>query len=283
MNKNRNTELFLSVAQRIVASYSQLPQVESAAITGSQIVTHADSSSDVDLFVYVREDIPLDVRSSIATPSAVAAEMYDQFWGPGDEWLDAETGIRLNILFRHVPWTEHHLDQVLRQYYASYGCSTCLWHHVRFAQIVYDRAGWLYNLQDYARQPYPEMLRRAIIAHNYPMLRQTSASYINQIKRAIEHGDIVSINHRLAAFLASYFDILFALNRLTHPGEKRLLEFAEARCTQIPIGMSRHVRGLVRSIGHANPELLFHMNTLVDGIGGLVRAEGLEPAIGMAR
>jgi hypothetical protein len=115
------------------------------------------------------------------------------------------------------------------------------------------------------------------------VLRQSSTSYINQIKHAIEHGDIVSINHRLAAFLASYFDILFALNRLTHPGEKRLLEFAEARCTQIPIGMSRHVRGLIRSIGHANPELLFHMNTLVDGIGGLVRAEGLEPAISMAR
>jgi hypothetical protein len=283
MNRHRNTELFLSVAQHIVASYSQLPQVEAATITGSQMITPVDSRSDIDLYVYIREDIPLDVRSSIATPGAALPENHSRFWGPGDEWLDAETGIRLDIIFRHVPWTETQLDQTLRQYQASYGCSTCLWHQIRLAQIVYDRDGWFQNLQDYARKPFPEMLRRAIIAYNYPILRQASASYVNQIKRAIEHGDIVSVNHRVAAFLASYFDILFALNRLTHPGEKRLLEFAEARCTQIPIGMSRHVRALIRSIGHANPELLFHMNTLVDGIGGLVRAEGLEPAISMAR
>jgi hypothetical protein len=283
MNRNRNTELFLSVAQRIVASYSQLPQVEAATITGSQMMTHANSSSDIDLYVYIQEDIPLDVRSSIATPGATSPQSHNHHAEAGDEWLDTETGIRLEILFRHVSWTEEQLALVLRQYQASYGCSTCLWHQIRFAQIVYDRDGWFQNFQNYARQPFPEMLRRAIIAHNYPVLRQTSTSYVNQIKRAIEHGDIVRINHRLAAFLASYFDILFALNRLTHPGEKRLLEFAEARCTQIPIGMSRHVRGLIRSIGHANPELLFHMNTLVDGIGGLVRAEGLEPAISMAR
>lgn len=45
-------------------------------------------------------------------------------------------------------------------------------------------------------------------------------SYDRQIKKAQERGDIVSVNHRITAFLESYFDVIFALNRQTHPGEK---------------------------------------------------------------
>jgi hypothetical protein len=40
----------------------------------------------------------------------------------------------------------------------------------------------------------------------------------------------VSVNHRLAPWLASYFDILFALNRALHPGEKRLALYVEEEC-----------------------------------------------------
>lgn len=66
----------------------------------------------------------------------------------------------------------------------------------------------------------PEPLRRNIIAHNHPVLRRIITSYFHQIEAAVHRQDVVSIHHRLAALVASYFDVLFALNRVLHPGEK---------------------------------------------------------------
>ena len=46
--------------------------------------------------------------------------------------------------------------------------------------------------------------------------------YLAQMKAAIARDDLISLNHRVAVWIASYTDILFAVNRRYHPGEKRL-------------------------------------------------------------
>ena len=43
--------------------------------------------------------------------------------------------------------------------------------------------------------------------------------YLKQINAAIFRQDPVSFNHRVAAWLSSYFDILFAINGQFHPGK----------------------------------------------------------------
>lgn len=53
------------------------------------------------------------------------------------------------------------------------------------------------------------------------LLTGSLPSYDKQIEKILVRKDIVSINYRVAAFLESYLDIIFAINRLTHPGEKR--------------------------------------------------------------
>jgi hypothetical protein len=276
---NEHADTSRSLAAHIAAHYSRLPQVEAVALSGSQTIRFVDSGSDIDLYVYVREPIPLAIRAQIATTDTLYPEINNQFWEPGDEWVDPVTGIGVDVMFRQTSWIEEQFDRMLLHYQASIGYSTCLWYNVRIAHVLYDRHDWFHRLQQIAYQPYPEMLRRAIIAKNYPILKNTHSSYINQLQTAIHRGDLVSANHRVTAFLASYFDILFALNRLPHPGEKHVLKLAESHCTHMPIGMSRNIKALIRAAARLDREALLYAHTLADGIGELLRAEGLLRAV----
>ena len=48
--------------------------------------------------------------------------------------------------------------------------------------------------------------------------------------------------------LASYFDIVFAVNGQPHPGEKRLVEFAGALCPNLPTGMVEGVTAFLSTL-----------------------------------
>jgi predicted nucleotidyltransferase len=205
----------LSIAQRVAESFASLPQVEAVVLAGSQSSEFADAASDVDLYVYVTKDIPLAVRTKIAAGSP-RVEIGNATWEPGDEWVDAERGMRVDVMYRQVRWIEEQLDRVLVRHEPSVGYSTCLWYNVLHSQILFDRAGWFEALHRRAGQGYPGDLKLAIIAKNYPLLRQNQSSYLHQIELAVMREDLVSVNHRVAALLASYFEVLFALNELPH-------------------------------------------------------------------
>ena len=141
--------------------------------------------------------------------------------------------------------------------------------------MLFDRKGWFQQLQVMAQQPYPEPVVHAIIANNYPILRDNPSAYLHQLEKAVRRGDLVGVNHRVAAFLASYFDILFAINRLPHPGEKRLLAYAEKHCPKLPPGMRQQIESLIHASGTGDRRVLDAVNNLVDGIDMLLKAEGL--------
>ncbi len=126
-------------------------------------------------------------------------------------------------MYRSPGWIEQELDRVLVRHQASLGYSTCFWYNVLHSEALFDPRGWYGALQERARCSYPRELQRAILAKNLPVLRKNRSSYRAQIALALERGDPVSCNHRVAALLASFFDIWFALERRPHPGEKRLL------------------------------------------------------------
>jgi len=120
-------------------------------------------------------------------------------------------------------------------------------------------------LQQKARTPYPEALRRAIVAKNWPILRRNQSSYRHQIEIALKRDDVFSVQHRVTALLASFFDLWFALERTPHPGEKRLLSY-------LPGEWSQRVREVIDS---EPSTLLASIDALLDPFDTRLAAEGL--------
>ena len=268
-----NSSIAISVAECIARDFAALPQVEAVVMAGSRASEFADAESDVDLYVYVTEDIRLDERARIAAGSS-RVEIGNATWEPGDEWIDSRTVTRVDVMFRHVRWIEEQLDRVLVRHQASPGYSTCFWYNILHSVALFDRNGWFATLEKRATVSYPPELRKAIIAKNYPLLRRNQSSYLHQIELAVKRNDPISVNHRVAALLASYFDVLFAVNELPHPGEKRILDHAKASCSRLPGGLERQVRELAK-----NPadDVLRRINAIVDGLDALLVREGLMP------
>jgi len=275
----------LERAQAVAARLARCPEVSAVAIAGSQTAGLSDARSDLDLYVYGDTPIPVEVRRQIAQEfSAPGAriEIDLPFWGPEDGWKDRVSGLSVELIFWSRSWIEEQIERSLGRHEAGMGYSTSLWYTVWNSQVLYDREGWFARLQQRAASPYPDALRRAIVALNYPVLRAVKSSYRQQIELAILRHDRISINHRLTALLVSYFDILFAVNRVPNPGEKRLVAQVKRLCPRQPEGWETHIEALLSGIGEAweQQRTLDHVDALLDGLDELLRAEGLLPPAG---
>jgi hypothetical protein len=267
-----------AAAQEIAQAFATLPNVIAVALAGSLTspLPVSDQKSDFDLYVYAKPDIPVEARNALSQrlgqPSPV--EINNQFWETGDEWIDTRTGRGMDVTYRWPEWIEEQLQRVIEQHQASTGYSTCFWYNVVVSEPLYDPSGWFAKIKARADQPYPEPLRLAIIAKNYPILRKNISAYSHQLDKAIARHDLVSINHRIAALLASYFDIIFAVNRVLHPGEKRLLDFAARMCPKLPEHMEPDVRTVLNAA--ATPEKIpAAITSLVDHLDELLMTEGM--------
>jgi len=266
------------LARTIAARFAARPEVVAVALGGSRAAGGADGASDLDLYVYADPAPPVADRAAIAGTGARGLELDVSPWEAGDVWVDTETGLIVDVMYRTPGWIADQLDRVLVRHEASVGYSTCFWHNVLTSTPLADRDGWFAALQARADQPYPEALRRNVIALNHPLLRSATFSFLAQIERAVARGDGVAVGHRVAALLASFFDVLFTLNRLPHPGEKRLVAEA-SRCPLVPPDLAARVDDLLRAAAPpwtaADPVAAAHR--LIDGLDAVLRADGVMP------
>lgn len=261
----------------VVQYLASSPAVAAVAIVGSYARGAAESDSAYDLFVYVDGELR-ELRSRMADQLADAAEwrsIHESAFGDGDVWRLRDGGYWLDLMCWPTAWGEAQLRRVLVDQTASMGYSTAFWRSIRDAQSLYERDAWHAGLQQQARQPYPEALRRNIVRLNRPYLREHRFSFRHQTAKAIERHDLISVNHRVAAWLASYFDIIFAINCVLHPGEKRLRDFVARECQAVPDRMATSVERLVELSGLAVPSSLETMDELTADLDALLHRERL--------
>ncbi len=246
-------------------------------LSGSVTAGSADAASDVDIYVYLIGELPLSARAAVAADGD-GVELDNRFWEHGDEWLDASAGIPVDVTYRSLADTIAALDRVLVRHEAALGYTTSMWHNIATAEVLVDKDGHLRRLQSVARQPYPEGLRQAIVAKNHPVLRGIRSSYAAQLAAAVGRHDTVNVSSRSSALLASVFDIIFAANRMPHPGEKRLLALAEQRCRVLPREFAERVRRLVAAGAAPEPAVLTAAAELLDALDEMLVLEGLVAA-----
>lgn len=267
-----------TLALQVAEHFAKHPQVEAVALGGSHSAGVADAGSDIDVYVFTRADIDTATRASIiaALGDASRANIGMTFWGPGDEWFHVPSGIEIDATYFDSTWLEGQLERVILQHQPSLGYTTCFWRTVKQAQPLYDRRGWFAAMQQLSQAAYPEALRHNIIQFNHPVLRNVIPAYLHQIEKAVQRQDVVSVNHRVAALLASYFDILFALNRVLHPGEKRLLAYAQAECAMLPANLPIDVTALLASAASGQPGTIACANALLDHLDVLLEQEHVD-------
>jgi hypothetical protein len=265
-------------AQKLASAYSSLAHVRAVALGGSRAGSFKpDSLSDIDLYVYHDSEIPLSARQLIASDNSTEAETGNKFWEEGDEWIVRSSTLKVDVMFRGVGWIEDEITRVMERHEAKLGYSTCFLYNVQTCLVLSDRDGWLKGLKARASRPYPAALRDAILSKNHPVLRKIHSAYSRQIESAIERNDFVSLNHRVAALLASYFDIVIAVNRLAHPGEKRLVQFVRESCPSKPNRFEENVAGLLAAAPRGGIGVIAGVKALLDSLDDWLRGLGFLP------
>lgn len=249
---------------RIIDEYKKFPEVKAIALGGSGVNNTSDNLSDVDIYIFVEKDIAIADREKIVKQCSSKYEVGGEYFGSGDEFFVDKLGRELDVMYWGVSWFENIINNIWFKHYPSNGYTTAFLFTLNNFQIIYDKDNWLKSLQNSIKTGYPNELKQNIIKRNMMLLKDKPfASYYEQIEKALNRNDSVSINHRISAFLASYFDIIFAVNELLHPGEKRLVQYAKNHCKILPDNFEENIDKL---LVQPNTKSLNILNNMVENI-----------------
>lgn len=255
--------------KEILNQYIEATEIESIAIGGSTTAKTSDKASDIDVYIFPKTNIPIEVRNNIIKPISSKFEIGCEYFGSGDEYWVNKLNKQLDVMYWNKEWFENVVNNTWIKAYPQNGYTTCFLYTLKNFNIFYDKNNWLQNLKKIISTQYPRELKENIIKRNLMLMKDKPfASYYEQIQKAILRNDIVSINHRISAFIASYFDIVFALNEQLHPGEKRLIQYAKNNCKILPNNFETN---LLKLFEQPNAETLSILNSIITELKTLLQ------------
>ena len=231
------------MVEQLFKELSLLEEVEAIALGGSRAGENYDEKSDYDVYLYINSPISEEKRKNILKKFCSYMEIGNSFWEYEDNCV-LNNGIEIDILYRNMKDFMKGIERVVAEYHPSNSYTTCMWHNLITCKILYDKNGALEKYKNKYTINYPKQLKENIIKRQLELIDSSMPAYPKQIKKAISRKDFVSINHRITEFLASYFDLLFAINEITHPGEKRLIQLCKKQCKILPENFEENLNSL---------------------------------------
>ncbi len=256
---------------RIAVVVGQIPGVIAIAQGGSVNAGLADASSDRDFHVYWEP--PLATAAERAVRLAALADPGCVWPGEGmTSWLLEDhftvAGQLIELIYIRMADVAAEVEAAYRDGFAEEGFTTGRLFCFAHDRIVHDPAGSLGAQQPRLTASYPEALRRAILRRQCTRL----ALYIGQLRTGQQRGDLLYAQQIRTKLQNVYFDLLFAVNRFYHPGEKRLLIYAE-RCPLRPPDSTARWERVARLPADA-PELAERLGTLAAELCALAVEHG---------
>ncbi|GAA5214233.1 DUF4037 domain-containing protein [Corallincola platygyrae] len=257
----------------LIADLSELPQIDAILLAGSRGADRADPSSDYDVYVYLNAAVDVETRKTITDRHCKYMELNNQFWETEDDGV-LNDGVEVELIYRGLDWIEGELSRVVEQCQAGVGYTTCFWANLLDSKILFDRDGKAEELQKRFTVPYPAALKQAIVSKCFPLMKAQIPAYYHQLEKALKRGDKVSVNHRTAEMFAAYFDMLFAVNEIPHPGEKRMVALA-GQGNHLPEQWEHDIDLLLSQAGSMDMGLLDTLGNLTERLAEVLRAQNL--------
>lgn len=254
------------VPARIVESVGDLSGVVAVSLGGSSTSGLADEASDLDLHVYWTEPMAsVDERSerlaAIADPGSVRTGLTS--WGLEDHL--SVSGRLVELIYRR--WDDV-LGEVERAYdpgLLGQGFTTAVLYSIARGHPLHDLTGELIAAKVRLNREFPEATRVALLRRESPLL----GFNLKLLRQAQDRGDLLFAQHLRYKLQMLFFDLLFALNQMYHPGEKRLLEHS-CSCPIRPVECEERW-GRVARVPSDDPALLTELGSLVEDLRDLVR------------
>ena len=257
------------VFDKLWLEFTKLPEVTAIVLGGSRSSNNYDESSDYDLYIYCISIPDKDVRKLILDKYCSYIELNNQFWECEDDCTLSD-GIDIDIIYRNINDFENNIENVVEKHHAGNGYTTCFLHNLINSKILYDPHKEFYRIKERFSVPFSKELKENIILKNFRLLTGNLPSYDKQILKALNRGDLVSVNHRISAFIESYFDIIFAVNELTHPGEKRMIDYAKEHSKILPKDFEENMNELLNSMGSTLEHVENNLKNIIKNLEDII-------------
>jgi hypothetical protein len=251
----------------LIAAVADLPGFVAISLGGSVASGLADESSDLDLHIYWRAPLATPAEraarlAQIADAGSVEVEILD--WGREDNLRIG--GRRAELVYTPLDELCAEVEQAYGEGLISEGYTTARLYYVASGQPLHDPVGELSLLRERLLDGYPEPTRRLLLRYHPALLRV----YLGHLRLAQSRGDLLAVQHRRYTVQMVFFNLLFALNRRYHPGEKRLLIHGE-RCPLRPADLAYRWSHAAR-LAADDPALAETLASMIDDLNCLIEA-----------